>query len=129
MGKQQQSKRKPSPWEQAQRRDAQKRRSEHAARMKALRRENMSPEQADAVRRTRVQVNRARVVVDQSQARIDAAVIKLRTLGLSWDQIAAAIDTTRQGAMKRHAAALQRSATAVTTSSGTAAEFSKPSPA
>lgn len=115
MTRPQHSKRKPSPWIAAQRKENQRRRSEYLARMKALRRENMTPEQAEAVRRTRVQVNRARIVVDNSQARIDAAVIKLRDLGLSWDQIAAAIDTSRQGAMKRHAAAQKRTVTKVDT--------------
>jgi hypothetical protein len=88
------SKRKPSPWEAAQREEMNQRRQAEAARKRAMRRHDLTPEQADAVRRARATVQRSRLVVD----------------GASWDQVAAAIDTTRQGAMKRHAAALKRRA-------------------
>lgn len=115
MTKTQQSKRKLSPWEAAQRKADQRARAEYIARKKALTRSNLSPEQADAVRRARMAVNRGRIVVDNAQSRIDASVLKLRELGCSWDQIAAAIDTSRTGAMKRHAAALKRTVTPVDT--------------
>ena len=47
-----------------------------------------------------------RMSIDRAEARLDAAVIRMHDLGLTYGQIAAAFDITRQGAMKRHQRAL-----------------------
>jgi alkylation response protein AidB-like acyl-CoA dehydrogenase len=87
-------------------------RSDYLAKQRELRhrltRHALTPEQARAIAETRAVNIRARIVEADAQQRVDAAIIKLRSLGLSWDQVASAFDLTRQGAMKRHAAAVTR---------------------
>jgi hypothetical protein len=61
---------------------------------------------ADLTREIRFQQAQGRVAVRQ----VDRAVMQMRKNGCSWVQIAAALNTTKQGAMKRHAAALLRDA-------------------
>ncbi|WP_206751194.1 hypothetical protein, partial [Cryobacterium sp. MDB2-A-2] len=68
---------------------------------------------ANAVREARMTVSRTRIVEANAQARVDAAVIKLRALGCTWTMVASALDSTPEGARKRHEAALKRNTTAV----------------
>lgn len=88
---------------------AEKRRLQEAeARKIAQQRLPLTPDQAAAVAKTRIMIERGRAQAQRSRRSIDQHTLELRSLGLSWDRIAGALGTSRQGAMKRHAAALAR---------------------
>ena len=85
-----------------------------AARRKAVNgyRHKLTKEDAELVREIRYQQAQQRV----STKHIDRLVIQMRVAGCTWVQIAAALGTTKQGAMKRHGAAENRRKLVVTTS-------------
>ena len=69
-------------------------------------RQPLSEDGAKLIRETRQALSQA----NAAQRRADELVIRMKDLGLTWEQIAGSLDTTRQGAFKRYEAALKRRA-------------------
>lgn len=69
-------------------------------------RHTLTPADAELTREIRFQSAQGRVALRN----VDRLVLQMRRNGCTWPQIAAALNTTKQGAMKRHAAALLRNA-------------------
>jgi hypothetical protein len=95
--------------ERAAREAARRHRAEEAAataKRKAVNgyRHTMTPADIELTREIRFQRAQGRVAIRNT----DRAVLQMRQNGCTWPQIAAALNTTKQGAMKRHAAALLR---------------------
>lgn len=67
-------------------------------------RHKLTRDDADTIR----EILHQRAVIEGAALEIDRLVIELRDGGCSWTQVASAIDTTKQGAMKRYAAANER---------------------
>jgi hypothetical protein len=67
-------------------------------------RQPLSVEGANLIRQTRTAISQA----NSARHRADELVVKMKNAGLTWEQIAGALNTTRQGAFKRYEAAVNR---------------------
>jgi hypothetical protein len=67
-------------------------------------RHELTHEELELVREIRM----ARATERVASLKVDRLVIELRSRGATWSQIAAALNVSKQGAMKRHAAAVER---------------------